>query len=57
MALVGYARISSAESGQVMDRQLDALRAAGCKRVFEDRIFGAKQANVSPPSSSTAMRS
>ena len=48
MALVGYARISTAEGGQVMDRQLDALRAAGCKRVFEDRISGAKQANERP---------
>ena len=48
MALVGYARISTAEGGQVMDRQLDALRAAGCKRVFEDRISGAKQADERP---------
>ena len=48
MALVGYARISSAEGGQVMDRQLDALRDAGCRRVFEDRISGAKQANERP---------
>ena len=45
MALVGYARISTAEGSQVMDRQLDALRAAGCRRVFEDRISGAKQAD------------
>jgi DNA invertase Pin-like site-specific DNA recombinase len=36
MALAGYARISPAEGGQVMDRQLDALRAAGCQRVFDD---------------------
>ena len=48
MALVGYARISTAEGGQVTDRQLDALRAAGCKRVFEDRISGAKQADERP---------
>lgn len=48
MALVGYARISTAEGGQVMDRQLDALRAAGCKRVFEDRISGAKQVGERP---------
>ena len=48
MTLVGYARISTAEGGQVMDRQLDALRAAGCKRVFEDRISGAKLADERP---------
>ena len=48
MALVGYARISTAEGGQVMDRQLDALRAAGCVRVFEDRISGAKQMGERP---------
>ena len=48
MALVGYARISTAEGGQVMDRQLDALRAAGCERVFEDRASGAKGAEERP---------
>ena len=48
MTLVGYARISTAEGGQVMDRQLDALRAAGCKRVFEDRASGAKGTEARP---------
>jgi DNA invertase Pin-like site-specific DNA recombinase len=42
MALIGYARISTAEGAQVLDRQLDALREAGCERVFEDRASGAK---------------
>lgn len=41
MELVGYARVSTREGSQVLDRQLDALRAAGCARVFEDRGSGA----------------
>ncbi len=43
MGLVGYARIStSEEGGQVLDRQTDALRQAGCERIFEDRASGAQ---------------
>lgn len=40
MSLVGYARVSTAEGRQVLDRQLDALHAAGCERVFEDHVSG-----------------
>jgi len=38
--LVGYARVSSLD--QNLDLQRDALQAAGCIRVFEDKVSGAK---------------
>ena len=40
MALIGYARVST--ESQHVDLQKDALRKAGCERVFEDIISGAK---------------
>ena len=41
MSFVGYARVSAAEGRQVLDRQLNALNAAGCERVYEDEASGA----------------
>lgn len=40
MALVGYARVSTAE--QSLGLQKDALARAGCEEVFEDQASGAK---------------
>lgn len=41
--LIGYARVS--RSDQVLDRQLDALREAGCDRVFDDHGVSGAQAS------------
>ena len=40
MALIGYARVSTVEGRQLLDRQRDALEDASCERVFEDRASG-----------------
>ena len=40
MALIGYARVSTVEARQLLDRQRDALTVAGCERIFDDRATG-----------------
>ncbi len=40
MALVGYSRVSTLD--QTPTLQLDALAAAGCEKLFEDRASGAR---------------
>ena len=40
MSFIGYARVSTSEGKQLLDRQIDALTEIGCERIFEDKASG-----------------
>lgn len=44
MGLIGYARVST--HGQALDSQVNQLEAAGCARVFEEKVSGARTDRV-----------
>lgn len=43
---IGYARVS--KSDQNLDLQLDALKAVGCTRIYQEKITGSKSSTTRP---------
>jgi len=54
MTLIGYARVSTPD--QNVDLQTDALKKAGCSKIFTDTISGTKEARLGLSSALNFMR-
>jgi hypothetical protein len=54
MNLIGYARVSTED--QSLALQLDALQAAGCDRVFQDKAFRCRRGTERPQRRSGGLR-